>query len=188
MHREVETDENGNPRKRNGKKVYGAEKVLFEDGAPLVRAQPLVAPGDFYAVKAALEGRQQAQEKRTAEPSLLANILFCGHCGEPMWRLPGGPRRKARYRCASASKRGSCGSGSVTVAEADEYATEALFSMLSNIPHIRREYVGGSDTSQSLREIDAQLASLGEAVTRFPAGSAALSSLLGQVDTSHRPA
>ncbi|WP_433032777.1 recombinase family protein [Actinomycetospora sp. CA-053990] len=186
VHRPALTDDEGKPIKgKGGEKQYGPEQVLFEDGAPLVRAEPLVSAADFYAAKRIIDDRREAEPKqrRSAETSLLVNVLFCGHCGAPMWKLKGGPGRTPRYRCASAGTGKSCGNRSVTIPEADGRVLDLLFAALGNLPHIEKVYAPGVDNSSAIAEIDAQLLSLSSAVDRFPASSPAWESMMEKVDS-----
>ncbi|WP_308817766.1 recombinase family protein [Pseudonocardia alni] len=162
----------------DGQVLYG------EDGQPVQRAEPLISEADHRAVVVVLNERKEAEPKqrRAAEPALLLHVLYCGKCNRPMYRLKGGPGRQPRYRCSSVQTGGSCGSLSPTQAEADELLTAAVVGTLGVLPFAVKQSVPGTDAAREIAELDARLASLSEAVPRFPAGSPALAGLLDQVD------
>lgn len=189
VHRPVVTDENGNPKKVKGKKVYGPEQVLFENGEPLQRAEPLISEVDFHAVQRILTGpnKYANQGPKTIESPLLLQVLHCGVCGRPMWRLKGGPGRKQRYRCGSTQSGKACGNPSFVMEQADRLVNHWIAGFLGDIPHMEEQRVSWFDHASEIETIDARLESLAASVGDFPVGTSAYESVRKQIrDLSSR--
>lgn len=181
VRREAITGENGQPLRKNGRKVYGPKQVVFKDGKPLVRAEPIITEAEFQRLQKALDSRKGTPRSgQQASNALLLQVLFCGICGRPMYQQKG--RTFFYYRCAAANYQESCGNTMVRNTVVDEFATDQLMELMGDLPHVIPVYDPGEDTTKEIAEIDAKLASLAASVTRFPEESAALEALLKEVD------
>jgi site-specific DNA recombinase len=160
--REPLLDAQGRPqRDSKGKKVFGPETVVRnDDGSPVVRAEPILSREVFDRLGVELADRENRKEPTKRSSGLLLRVIYCGTCGRPAYRFPGGSGRKPRYRCASAQYKTTCGNGSVTLADADEILTDALLDRLGNSERLERVWDSGSDHSAELSEIDAALSDL----------------------------
>jgi site-specific DNA recombinase len=183
VHRPVIVDADGKPVLKDGAKQYGPEQVVFKDGAPLVRAEPLVSPELFYAAKAEIAARTEGknQTRRATEAALLTGVLYCGKCEHKMYRLVR-KHRKDHYRCNSTQRGQACGNGNMTCEDLDQAVTDELMGLIGAVPFARSEYVAGSDNSSTIEQIDAELMSYVESVGRFPPGSPAYNAMMAKVD------
>ena len=104
-----------------GHRVLGPETVVVDEtGAPIVRAEPIVSKAVFDRVGKELAGRENRKEPTKRNAALLTQVLFCGVCGRPGYRLKGGKGRQPRYRCASAQYKDQCGNRTVSLTWADK--------------------------------------------------------------------
>lgn len=184
VYRETETDENGQPRKdASGRKVYGAERVVFEDGAPLQRAEPLVSREVWDTARQRIEGRANERNgtRRATEGALLTGVGFCQRCGSKLYRNVRTDRRDV-YRCNSAQQGRTCGNGTVICQVIDQDVSDGLIATLGFLPHVERQWEAGSDSAATLAQVDAELQSYTAAVGRFPVDSPAWQTMMAQVD------
>lgn len=148
-------------RDARGRKVYGSEDILREpDGSPVQRAEPILAQRVYDLVSAELIGRGNRKEPTKRSTALLLRVIFCGVCGRPCYRLKGGNGRRARYRCASAQYKETCGNGSVVMEEFDDMIEKQLLALLGSSERQKRVWDKGEDTGEELAEIDGTLADL----------------------------
>ncbi|MGE2737354.1 recombinase family protein [Mycolicibacterium vaccae] len=160
--REVVADARGKAvRTASGKKQFGAETVVRnDDGSPIVRAAPVLSREVFDRLAVELAGRENRKEPTKRSSGLLLQIVHCGVCGRPAYRLKGGPGRKPRYRCASAQYRETCGNRSIPLEHADETVETLILGMLGTSERLERVWDSGSDHSAELAEINDTLADL----------------------------
>ena len=148
-------------RDEKGRKLFGPETVVVgDDGTPLVRAEPVLDRATFERVGTELAKREVSKEPTARSTSLLLNVLHCGVCGRPAYRLKGGPGRRPRYRCASAQYRETCGNASISMADADEAVESALLTKLGSSGRTTRVWHRGTNLSGERREVDELLADL----------------------------
>ncbi len=143
-----------------GYAVTGGGAVRADDGSPVVRADPILTREVFERLGAELADRETRKEPTKRSTGLLLQIVHCGVCGRPAYRLKGGPGRSPRYRCASAQYKESCGNKSIPMAYADEVVERLLLGMLGQSERLERVWDSGSDHSGELADIDAQLEDL----------------------------
>lgn len=143
-----------------GYAVSGGKPVRADDGSPVVRADPILTREVFDRLAVELADRENRKEPTTRSTALLLQVIFCGKCGRPAYRLKGGPGRSPRYRCASAQDREPCGNRSVPLNEADEFLTENLLDLFGDSEHLERVWESGSDHSVELAEVDERLIDL----------------------------
>jgi site-specific DNA recombinase len=181
VHRPVVMNENGNPKKVNGRKVYGPEQILFDGAQPVQRAA-LISEADFRDLQRVLALRKESTpvQKKSAETTLLLNVIHC-NCGRPMYRLKGGPGRTPRYRCGSVQYGHPCGNGSVPMDQADTLVTENLMDLMGDLPHVEKKLTSWFDNTEEIRAIDARQESIALSIADFPVGSPAYESLRAQV-------
>lgn len=160
--REVLTDEQGRElRDSKGRKVFGPEQpVRNGDGSPVVRSEPILTREVFERLGAELADRENRKEPTKRSTGLLLQVIFCGVCGRPAYRLKGGEGRSPRYRCASAQYKDTCGNRSVPLADADEFLSEQLLGMLGKRERLERVWDTGSDHSAELSAINSTLEDL----------------------------
>ncbi|MFE6923974.1 recombinase family protein [Nocardia sp. NPDC057663] len=160
--REVETDEDGHVvLTGKGKKQFGPELVLRnDDGSPLVRSEPVLSRDVFDRVGAELRARENRKEPTARSTSLGLQVVFCGVCGEPAYRLKGGEGRAARYRCASAQKRAQCSNRSLPLEYADDAISGFVLGVLGDSERLARHWDSGSDHTAELADINATLVDL----------------------------
>ncbi|WP_373234082.1 recombinase family protein [Mycobacterium marinum] len=154
-----------------GYALYKGKIVRDDDGSPMVRADPILSREVFDRVGAELANRENRKEPTKRSIGLLLRVIYCAVCGQPAYRLKGGPGRSPRYRCASAQhasqKRGpnshveqSCGSKSILLDYADGAVERIVLSMLGESERLEREWDSGSDHSAELAEINDTLTDL----------------------------
>lgn len=159
----------GNPvRDKKGNKNYGEfYAVRDESGAPVKRAKGLVTRTRFDELQAALgENIRSAPKRRKTQTPLLLQVGFCsglrgnGTCGTPLDRSITS-RGVFRYRCRSVgSGIGSCGTLSATAESAEQALQEVLLESFGTLPMRKRIYVPGTDNTNELAEIEAELDSI----------------------------
>lgn len=76
--------------------------IVDETGAPVVRAAPIPTQAVFDRVGKELAGRENKKVPTKRSSALPTQVIFCGACGRPAYRLKGGTGRQPQYRCASA--------------------------------------------------------------------------------------
>jgi site-specific DNA recombinase len=160
--RETLTDAQGRIRRDvKGKKMFGPEAVVRnDDGSPVVRCEPILTREVFDRLGVELADRENRREPTKRSSGLLLQVIYCGVCGRPAYRLKGGAGRKPRYRCASAQYRDPCGNRSIPMAEADDAVEGLLLGLLGTSERLERLWDKGSDHSAELTEIDNTLADL----------------------------
>ncbi|QHN15996.1 recombinase family protein [Gordonia amarae] len=154
-------------RDAKGQRILGPEFVVTDEtGAPVVRAEPILTRAVFDRVGAALRSRE-VDRTATVQSGLLLQVLFCGACGRPAYRLKGGPGRKPRYRCAYAQDRsgaagalGPCDNRSVPLDWADHEVEAHVLDRLGSMERMVRTWFSGSDSRSELAEVDELLADL----------------------------
>ncbi|OZD00150.1 hypothetical protein CH281_17105 [Rhodococcus sp. 06-221-2] len=148
-------------RDSNGKKKFGPDTIVrADDGSPIVRAEPILTVPVFERVQAKLGNRENRKEPTKRSQSLLLQVIKCGVCGRPAYRLIGGTGRAVRYRCASAQYKTTCGNRSVREDYADNVAESLLLTMLGESERKERVWDSGSDHSAELAELDSTLTDL----------------------------
>ncbi|WP_083063999.1 recombinase family protein [Mycobacterium arosiense] len=143
-----------------GYAMSGDSPVRAEDGSPIIRADPILTRETFDRLAVELAERENRKEPTKRSTGLLLQIIYCGTCGRPAYRLKGGPGRKPRYRCASAQYKEPCGNPSIPMDYADEVVERILLGMLGKSERLERVWDAGSDHSAELAEIDATLEDL----------------------------
>lgn len=154
-------------RNAKGQRILGPEFVVTgDDGTPVVRAEPILTRAVFDRVGAALRARE-VDRTATVTSGLLLQVLFCGNCGRPAYRLKGGPGRKPRYRCAFAQDKkgvagveGPCDNRSIPLEWADHEVEKHVLDRVGSMERMVRVWFSGSDSRGELAEVDELLADL----------------------------
>ncbi|VBA56024.1 recombinase family protein [Mycobacterium pseudokansasii] len=141
-----------------GYAMSGNEPVRV-DGAPVVRAEPILTREEFDRVVAELSARENRKEPTKRTRALLLGVIFCG-CGQKMYSLKGGKGRQYRYRCASAQYRAGCGGPSCVASAADRLVESTIVGLLGESERLSRRWDAGDDHSAELADVDAELADL----------------------------
>ncbi|OZE26572.1 recombinase family protein [Rhodococcus sp. 05-2254-6] len=168
--REPLTDDQGRiQRDSNGKKKFGPETVVrADDGSPIIRAEPILTVPVFERMQAELGSRENRKEPTKRSQSLLLQVIKCGVCGRPAYRLKGGTGRAVRYRCASAQYKSTCGNRTIREDYADDVVESLLLTMLGESERKERVRDSGSDHSAELAELDSTLTDLVEQLGTGP--------------------
>jgi len=119
-----------------GHVVYNGASVPGDDGMPIVRAEPLISPGEWNQLHQALEARSRIP-MRSDTPSMLLNVAQCAKCGGPLYlyskhrnrTLANGQQRRygpvRSYRCrnssAAASRPRTCDAKLISASELDAW-------------------------------------------------------------------
>jgi site-specific DNA recombinase len=143
-----------------GQVVTADGVVRADDGSPVVRAEPILTPEVFDRLAVELSGRENRKEPTKRSTGLLLQIVHCGVCKRPAYRLKGGTGRKPRYRCSSAQYKQPCGNKSIPLEHADDTVETLLLGMLGESERLERLWDKGSDHSAELSEINDQLMDL----------------------------
>jgi len=144
-----------------GHAVSDGKSVRNDDGSPVVRSEPILARDVFDRLGAELADRENRKEPTKRSSGLLLQIIYCGVCGRPAYRLKGGPGRKPRYRCKSVQDGATCGPNpSIPLDYADEIVERLVLRLLGESERLERVWDSGSDHSTELAEIDAELVDL----------------------------
>jgi site-specific DNA recombinase len=114
----------------------------------------------FDRLAVELADRENRKEPTKRSTGLLLQIVRCGVCRRPAYRLKGGAGRKRRYRCSSAQKRTPCANKSIPLEYADEVVEGILLRMLADSERLERVWDSGSDHSGELTEINETLTDL----------------------------
>lgn len=104
-----------------------------EDGTPVeVTAEPILTPGEYSALQAALESRRPARGGRGRSPAhLLAGVLYCGECG---YRMSATGGRWAAYVCKRTTDRPgdrSCPGVAIRIPLANDYVAQRALARLA---------------------------------------------------------
>ncbi|EME18765.1 integrase [Rhodococcus triatomae BKS 15-14] len=168
--REVKRDANGKPQlDARGRKTYGPEDVLRgPDGSPVQRAEPILSKHVFDQLAVELASRENRKEPTVRSSSLLLQVIFCGVCGRPAYRMKGAKGRRLRYRCSSAQYKAPCGNLSVVAEELDDLVEDAVLGLMGDSERLRRVWDAGSDNAAELAELDNTLADLAGQLGRGP--------------------
>ncbi|WP_347957667.1 recombinase family protein [Gordonia aichiensis] len=141
-------------RDAKGNRVLGPETVVVDEtGAPIVRAAPILTKAVFDRVGKELAGRENRKEPTTRSAALLTQVLFCGACGRPGYRLKGGKGRRPRYRCASAQYKDPCGNRTLSLEWADKEVEEKVLGVLGPMERRRRVWFTGNEVTSELAEV-----------------------------------
>lgn len=140
-----------------GHAVSGDESIRNGDASPVVRSEAILTRRIFDRLAVELAERENRKEPTQRSTGLLLQVIFCGVCGKPAYRLKGGEGRKPRYRCASAKNKESCGNKSIPLEYADNAVEKLVLRMLSKSERLEREWESGSDNAEELAEINERL-------------------------------
>lgn len=143
-----------------GHAVSGATSVRGPDGSPVIRSEPIITREIFDRLATELAERENRKEPTRRSSGLLLQVIFCGVCGKPAYRLKGGEGRKPRYRCASAQYKQPCGNKSIPMDRADDVVEKLVLRMLGESERLEREWQSGSDNSAELAEVNDRLTDL----------------------------
>lgn len=134
--------------------------LVGDDGAPVVRADPIITRDVFDRLGVELAGRENRKEPTKRTTSLLLGVIFCDVCGKPAYKLKGGTGRKPRYRCASAQYKNPCSNRSIPLEWAEEELERRILQNLGSFERRQRVWFPGEDHSSELQEVNDLLADL----------------------------
>lgn len=143
-----------------GHAVSGEKSVRNDDGSPVVRSEPILTHEEFDRLAVELADRENRKEPTKRSTGLLLQIVYCGVCGKPAYRLKGGEGRKPRYRCASAQYKTRCGNKSIPLDYADDAVESIILGMLGESERQERVWDSGTDHSAELAEVNDRLTDL----------------------------
>lgn len=144
------------------KDAHGRTEALLvgDDGAPVVRADPIISRDVFDRLGVELTGRENRKEPTKRTTSLLLGVIFCDVCGRPAYKLKGGKGRKPRYRCASAQYKNPCSNRSIPLEWAEEELERRILKNLGPMERRQRVWFPGEDHSSELQEVNELLSDL----------------------------
>lgn len=145
-----------------GHAVTANGSIRGDDGSPVIRATPILEREVFEQVQVELSGRENRKEPTKRSSGLLLQIIHCGVCGLPAYKLKGGKGRSPRYRCSSVQKRQKCENKTIALDYADNVVQQLILGMLGESERLERVWDSGSDNSAELAELDATLADLAD--------------------------
>ncbi|UXA17652.1 recombinase family protein [Mycobacterium sp. SMC-4] len=140
--------------------MSGDEPIRNDDGSPVVRSAPILSREVFDRLGVELASRENRKEPTKRSTALLLQVIYCGVCGRPAYRLKGGKGRTPRYRCASAQYKVNCGNRSIPLSEADDIVEQLVLGMLGESERLERVWDSGSDHTAELDEINSTLVDL----------------------------
>lgn len=169
VHGERLTDNKGNPRKKNGRILYGDLQIRRKpDGTPIRRAEGIISEQEYERLQAELARRTKTRASaNNKSESLLLRVLYCAECGKPMYKYRGTGYRKDRYRCGSAQYRTahSCINGAVLVTAIDEFVESEILRIFGESQKLERIWDPGEDNAQELDDVNRSLADIVDLLT-----------------------
>lgn len=98
--------------------IVDAQKANLSDGPTYIKRnvhKGIVSRQLFDKVQQRLDKRRSGKMKPRDRRPALAHVLYCQHCGRPMYRAQGKGRPTAQWRCSSnvMQGKGSCGHYSI---------------------------------------------------------------------------
>ena len=160
------------------KVVYGT------DGKPRRQArEAIISEADFRAVQEVLKARKLGPGRRSLDNALLLQVIYCGECGEPMHRLA--QPDLIRYRCRSAKLPASerkCQNGAVPLEWSDKIVSDFLL-MFESREIYREVYRPGTDNSDRLADLAAQIERIVQTVAMLTPGTPSVAQLAEQLNT-----
>ncbi|MGP5557668.1 recombinase family protein [Corynebacterium flavescens] len=185
--REPVLDKNGKPvRDSRGQKTYYPEErvALNADGSPVQRAEAILDREIWEQVGKELRSREITVSSRSQ--SLLLQVVFCGVCGNPAYRVPSHQGRKVVYKCKSAmaNNMNRCCSKTLQVSQEymDKHVTSSFLAMFGASVRTVRVWDQGEDNSSEVAELEATIKDLAPELARHRAGSTAFNAIAGQID------
>jgi len=138
-----------------GETMHNGQLVRDADGAPILRAEPLVTETEWGQLQAALADRAVTRV-RTQTPHLLLGVIKCGGCGGPLYRQQYAKKGRpyVYFRCSGYMVEHN-GCNERFRSEAIERGFQAIF--LARVGHLeveRREFVAGHDNTDDLLNLD----------------------------------
>ena len=124
------------------------------------RAEPILTREVFDRVGVELADRANRKEPTKRTSALLLRVLYCDVCGRPAYQLKGGQGRSARYRCASAQYKSTCGNGTVVKSTLDELVESTVLDLLGSSERMSRVWEAGEDHAAELADLDVTLTDL----------------------------
>ncbi|TXH20042.1 MAG: recombinase family protein [Gammaproteobacteria bacterium] len=139
--------------------ISDGKALRGEDGSPIQRADPILTREVFERVRVELDSRSSAMKREPAEQSLLTGVLRCGVCGQNAYRFGSGvgAARHHRYRCRSVTKKPNCGNRTIRADITDRKLQKLILGMLGETERKVKVWRPGSDNSDELLEINAEL-------------------------------
>ncbi|MFJ3706866.1 recombinase family protein [Streptomyces sp. NPDC090053] len=170
-----------------GVAMHGGEPLL-KDGMPVRWAEPVLTDEEFAKLQVAVTalGKYRAGIKSNASP--MTGVLYCP-CSLKMYensspaKLNTGEVRKHKYfRCSSWSNGTACPfSVSWPQEELYEAAEKAFLSKLGEQEIVERTYVPGKDNRQQIKELEAAMDNLSQAIAQATS-AVAVTTLTGTME------
>jgi site-specific DNA recombinase len=139
-----------------------------EDGAVLHKFDGLMSAGEWKALQSALDRRPRRRGAITAESAMLTGVIFCEHCGAPMYRTKSKQRHKDGtvrvwfyYRCNGTDRRASTCKNMVPLEEADAWVnTMFTEGPWADMELVEIQSVPGEDHAEEIADIEEEIRSL----------------------------
>jgi site-specific DNA recombinase len=134
-----------------GHAVSKGTSLRNDDGSPVVRSEPILTREVFDRIGVQLSSRGKRGEPTKRSTSLLLRVIYCGVCGEPVYRFNGGRHSQfPRYRCRSIQRRKPCGNRTIRLDHIDELVEGVVLRMLGTSERLERNRDSRSDHSAEL--------------------------------------
>lgn len=111
--------------------------------------QEIISPADSDRLRAVLADPTRRKNERVRR-YLLAGLLICGRCGEPMTSRPRGDGRR-RYVCARRPGSSACGKMAVLADELEELVVEMVLQRLDG-PVLNRALAARDGSSEEIHQ------------------------------------
>lgn len=143
-----------------GESTHAGAVVRGDDGRPLRYGEPLLGPGEWELLQAALDAAGNPLRGARSDGAYLLRVAFC-ECGEPLWLTNAGNGRKY-YRCRSRTSGKSCGNRSTKYEDLNDIVTARIGDMLKGMPWTVTVRHPGADHTQEMTEIGQAIRDLGD--------------------------
>lgn len=186
LYREPKLDGNGKPlRGKNGRKVYESEpRIAMKDGVPVKRADAVIAADRWERMRKELESREIIVSARSS--SLLIQVLFCGVCGRPAYKLSPNNGRSHRYRCRSTQDNTlePCSSKSVSVRTdyIEPLVTDMFLKVFGDSVRAVKVWDNGNNNADEVAELEQGIKVLAGELARHRPGSVAFNAIGANID------
>jgi hypothetical protein len=167
--------------------------VRDADGAPVMVGTPLLSDAEWYALQEQLDTAGSSPRRPRRKSTLLLHVAQCGMCTEDRTlyynaREYRGERRDL-YTCAAARsatvrKAGPCPGVTISAKKLEEMVSAWFLAEWGPQQVLSSVRIGGADHTAEIRDLEADLAELGESLPglRGPALALVLTQLQGRSD------
>lgn len=143
-----------------GQLTYRGETVRDGDGMPIMAWEPIVPAAMLYRLRQHLAPKPREVRRRRGA-RLLSGLLFCAHCGGPMYVTSTTP---VYYRCSQPKTTGQCSGSPRAVADwIEKVVVDDFLSIAGNAPETTVT-VDEVTSAGNIAELDQALADLAQSM------------------------